>query len=246
MTSPTLAQRLACRELPAGPAVMRQCWSRILFLHWRVDPAALRAQLPRGLHLDLHRGDAWLGIVPFEMARVRPRLLPPLPGLSWFPELNVRTYVHDDHGVPGVWFHSLDCSQAIAVELARRLFHLPYQHARMKVLQTKDGIRYHCQRRGETEVAAYQYQPRGSARIAEPGSLEFFLAERYLLYSAKPDGRIFSGRVHHAPYLLSPAVCDAWSTLPARWDQLPAPIEPPESVLWVDRVDVRVYPLRPA
>lgn len=224
---------------------MRQRWSRILFLHWQVDPEPLRAALPAGLELDLHEGKAWLGIVPFRMERVRPSLLPPLPGLSWFPELNVRTYVHDRNGVPGVWFHSLDCSQPIAVELARRLFHLPYRHARMSCVEGPCGIDYHCRRRGESGTARFRYQAAGPPRLAEPGSLEFFLAERYLLYAAAPDGRLFSGRVHHDPYPLAPADCAEWSPLPASWNRLPTPAGPPESSLWVDHVDVRVYPLRP-
>lgn len=243
--TPTPDQRLAVRARPAGFPVMRQRWSRILFLHWQVDPEPLRATLPAGLHLDLHEGRAWLGIVPFFMERVRPVVLPPVPGLSWFLELNVRTYVHDDAGVPGVWFHSLDCNQPIAVELARQLFHLPYHHARMACVTSGHDTRYECLRRGAEKPARFHYGPAGPARAAEPGSLEFFLAERYLLYSATPDGRLFTGRVHHPPYLLAPAACDEWSTLPAAWNELPAPIGPPPSALWVDHVDVSVHPLRP-
>jgi uncharacterized protein YqjF (DUF2071 family) len=241
---PSLDQRIACREKPRGSAVMRQRWSRILFLHWQVDPAPLRALLPPGLHLDLHEGAAWLGIVPFFMERVRPSFLPVVPGLSWFLELNVRTYVHDDNGVPGVWFHSLDCNQPIAVELARNLFHLPYQHARMSCRTIGRGTEYTCQRRGAGEEARFHYRPAGPARTAEPGSLEFFLAERYLLYSAAKDDTLFEGRVHHEPYQLAPAQCEEWSTLPAAWDGLPQPAFPAPSALWVDHVDVSVYPLR--
>ena len=244
MNIPRPDQRLACREKPSGFPVMRQRWSRILFLHWQVDPAPLRELLPPGLHLDLHEGAAWLGIVPFFMERVRPSFLPVVPGLSWFLELNVRTYVHDDRGVPGVWFHSLDCNQPIAVELARNLFHLPYRHAAMSCRSTGRDTEYSCQRRGTGETARFRYGPAGPARCAEPGSLEFFLAERYLLYSADKSGNLFEGRVHHAPYQLAPARCEEWSTLPAAWDGLPAPAFPPPSALWVDHVDVSVYPLR--
>jgi hypothetical protein len=223
---------------------MRQRWSRILFLHWQVDPAPLRALLPHGLHLDLHEGAAWLGIVPFFMERVRPSFLPVVPGLSWFLELNVRTYVHDDQGVPGVWFHSLDCNQPIAVELARKLFHLPYRHAEMSCRTAGRNTGYRCLRRGQVEDARFCYGPGGTARAAAPGTLEFFLAERYLLYSAAKDGSLFEGRVHHAPYQLAPADCSEWSTLPAVWNGLPAISFPPQSALWVDHVDVNVFPLR--
>ena len=117
---------------------MRQCWSGLLFLHWPVDPAMIQSRLPDGLFVDTYDNKAWLGVVPFFMDRVRPVMLPPVPGLSWFLELNVRTYVHDAQGRPGVWFFSLDCNQPLAVEIARRFFHLPYEHAAMKAARRGD------------------------------------------------------------------------------------------------------------
>jgi uncharacterized protein YqjF (DUF2071 family) len=259
--TPTLDQRLALRERPTGPVVMRQRWSDLLFLHWKVDPDMLRPRLPAGLHLDLHQGEAWLGIVPFFMQRVRPTLLPPVPGLSWFLELNVRTYVHNDQGIPGVWFFSLDCDQALAVEIARRFFHLPYEHAKMsaqrrppahansgaptaKPTAPRPWIHYTCRRETQGTTATYRYQAGSAGQAAEPGTLEFFLAERYLLYSADPRGHIFCGRVHHAPYQLSSAQCPEWSTAPATWSGLHLPETPPDSTLVSAPVDVRIHPLR--
>lgn len=224
---------------------MKQRWSRLLFLHWRMDADLLRPLLPAGLHLDLHEGEAWLGVVPFLMERVRPVLLPALPGLSWFLELNVRIYCHDDSGRPGVWFLSLDCNQPVAVELARRLFLLPYQHARMRCGGDLAATHYHCLRRGETKEAVYEYGPSGEAREAAAGTLEYFLLERYLLFSRGRKDRLYSGRVHHSPYRWTPADCRTWSTLPVKWDGLPEPQGSPESILWVDHVDVHVFPLRP-
>ena len=118
---PTPEDRLLTRNRPDGRAVMHQSWRRLLFLHWEVDPAVLASRLPAGLHLDLHGGKAWLGVVPFLMCDVRPRGLPAVPGLSNFPELNVRTYVHDKNGVAGVWFFSLDAGQRPADREARTL-----------------------------------------------------------------------------------------------------------------------------
>ena len=244
MTAPILDQRLTLRERPSGLAVMRQRWSKLLFLHWRVDPAILRAKLPKGLHLDLHEDEAWLGVVPFFMERIRPVGLPPVPGLSWFLELNVRTYVHDENGVPGVWFFSLDCNQALAVEIARSRFHLPYEHAEMSAPAVDQSIHYKCRRSDQDVSAEYTYSPSGPASPAEPGTLEFFLAERYLLYSARPNGSLFTGRVHHAPYQLAPTTCNQWSTAPAEWDGFRLPASPPDSALFVDHIDVSVFPLR--
>ncbi|MEM1085273.1 MAG: DUF2071 domain-containing protein [Verrucomicrobiota bacterium] len=241
---PTLDQRLALRTRPKGITVMRQRWSKLLFLHWKVDPELLDKRLPQGLHLDLHEGEAWLGIVPFFMERVRPTGLPPLPGLSWFLELNVRTYVHDEAGTPGVWFFSLDCNQPLAVEFARSRFHLPYEHAEMSATRRDTEIHFKCRRSGQQDIASYHYCPEGEAHAATPGSLEFFLAERYLLFSSRPDGTLFTGQVHHDPYQLAPAACPAWSTAPSEWDDLPLPASAPDSALFVDHVDVSIFPLK--
>jgi len=224
---------------------MSQRWANLLFLHWKVDPTQLTRLLPEGLHLDLHDGEAWLGIVPFHMQRIRPTGLLPLPWLSWFLELNVRTYVHDAAGNPGVWFFSLDCDQPLAVEFARRSFHLPYEHASMKSRTADETIHYSCRRRNQEEASEFIYRPDGSRSPAEPGTLEFFLAERYLLISSKPDNSLHYGRVHHSPYQLAAVECSKWSRLPATWNGISLPDTPPDSALWADPVDVSVFPLRP-
>lgn len=242
--TPLLSDRLAIRERPPGRSVMQQRWSRLLFLHWPVPVGMLQAKLPPGLHVDTHDGVAWLGIVPFYMERIRPVALPPMPGVSWFLELNVRTYVHDDDGVPGIWFFSLDCNQPFAVEVARRFFHLPYQHALMSAEETDGRVRYRCQRETDgASDAVFNYDVCRIGSPADPGTLEFFLAERYLLFSATADGSLFTGRVHHAPYRLAPVACEEWSTEPARLNGLDLPHTPPASILGAETVDVRIFPL---
>src|SRR5688572_24482592 len=104
--------------MPARPWVMTQTWHHLLFAHWRVDVGRLRAHVPSPFDIDLFEGDAWLGVVPFDMTGVRLRGLPPLPLLSAFPELNVRTYV-TVQGKPGVFFFSLDAGSTVAVRAAR-------------------------------------------------------------------------------------------------------------------------------
>ncbi len=111
---------------------MHQCWSDLLFLHWEIDPDLLAARIPKRLNVDLHEGKAYIGIIPFFMKNVRPKFLPAFSKLSNFLELNIRTYVLDQDGSPGVWFFSLDCNQSLAVSIARSFFHLPYHNAQMK------------------------------------------------------------------------------------------------------------------
>ncbi|MBQ99043.1 MAG: hypothetical protein CMP30_13795 [Roseibacillus sp.] len=197
---------------------MCQGWKDLLFLHWKVPVAQVQAHLPRDLKADNFGGGAWIGVVPFSMRGVRPKFLPCLPGLSNFLELNVRTYVYDKSGVPGVWFFSLDANQRIACGLGRSLFNLNYRMAEMEA--EKDvWIDYRARREGCTETAAFRHRPSGPRRVAKPGTLEFFLTERYVLYANSKDGsQMWRGRVHHPPYELQDAEVESFSTLPIEWN----------------------------
>lgn len=241
--SPKLEAREALRTAPAAAFVMHQRWQDLLFLHWSCDPAVIQATLPAGLQVDTHEGLAWVAIVPFVMRGIRPRGLPAVPGISDFLELNLRTYVHDAAGRPGVWFYSLDCNQSLAVWTARTFFHLPYQRADMSRSVHADGLQhYRSQRRGDPAVSTFTYQLTGTPRQAVPGTLEFFLAERYLLFAATPRG-LRLGRVHHAPYPLVDAQVESWDTHLFRLAGLPEPGRPPDHVLGSPGVSVRIWPL---
>ena len=104
---------------------MAQSWHDLLFAHWALPVDTLRPLIPAPLEIDTYHGIAWMGIAPFRMTAVRIRGIPALPGLSVFPELNVRTYVTMG-GKPGVFFFSLDAGSRPAVAVARCWFHLPY------------------------------------------------------------------------------------------------------------------------
>ncbi|EMO25941.1 hypothetical protein LEP1GSC170_5189 [Leptospira interrogans serovar Bataviae str. HAI135] len=110
---------------------MIQYWEELLFLHWEISKQFLDEILPRGLEADTFQGKAYVGLVPFRMKGVRPIFLPPLPWVSYFSELNVRTYVKTQ-GKPGVYFFSLDAGNRIVVEVARNFFYLPYLNAKMQ------------------------------------------------------------------------------------------------------------------
>jgi hypothetical protein len=244
--SPTGAQRCEYRQRPDSPVVGRQRWNQLLFAHWKIDPATVQATLPRGLHVDTFGGAAYLGIVPFAMERVRPAWLPALPWVSWFLELNVRTYVHDARGRPGVWFYSLDCNRALAVAIARRFFHLPYFRARMVASLRERKIHYECQRRDENAgVCRYVWTPGEKSAPVAPGSLDFFLVERYLLFAADSEGQLYSGRVHHAPYRVNQPSVSQFSVEPARLAGFRLTGEP-VSVLAALPVDVAIFPLMSA
>lgn len=186
----------------------RQSWLELLFAHWRVPAEALRPLVPAGLRVEEFDGSAWLGVVPFQMRGVTRRPWPALPGMSDFPELNLRTYVERD-GKPGVWFFSLDADHALAVWAARRFFHLPYWRARITVTrgEGEGGVRYQSQRPAGPHLARFEanYRPTSEVYFSKPGTLEHFLTERYCMYSQSPAGVLYRGEVHHWPWPLQHA-----------------------------------------
>jgi len=231
---------------PDGPPVMFQKWRDLLFLHWEYPAAEIQRTLPDGLHVDLFDGRAWLGVVPFLMRDIRPRWLPAVPGLSNFLELNLRTYVHDRSGIPGVWFYSLECNQPLAVAIARRWFHLSYQHAAMHVEARADGtVCYRSRRRGNPGLeCAFEYATGEALPPAAPGSIEYFLVERYRLY-AQGRGRLWRGAVYHTPYPLMRANVGACNEHLLALNGLNPTGRPPDHVVRASGVDVSVFPLRP-
>ncbi len=192
--------------MPTRPWVMTQSWHDLLFAHWRLPASELAPKIPDGLALDLFEGEAWLGIVPFHMSNVTPRGMLALPGLSAFPELNVRTYVRVGDK-PGVYFFSLDAANVLAVAAARTVFHLPYHWATMKVDVRGPTVRYDSRRRREVDglgklVATYGAD--GDVFNPRPGTLEYFLTERYSLYTTSRRS-ILIVEIHHPPWPLQAA-----------------------------------------
>lgn len=214
MKTPTLDDRRRVCARPGDPVVMYQRWKDLLFLHWEVEAEEIQKNLPDGLTVDLHEGKAYLGLVPFYMCDIRPRFLPTVPGISNFLEMNVRTYVHDRDGNPGVWFYSLDANQALAVALAQRFFHLPYHRAEMSATQKNRIINYSCERLSKRgQASSFSYGGGDALARPDPGSLEYFLLERYLLFAHdRKRDRLLCGQVHHTPYPVQSAVVNRFST----------------------------------
>ena len=183
---------------------MTQRWENLLFAHWRVDPASLTGKIPAGLSLDVRDGGAWIAVTPFVISKLRLAGLPPIPGTSRFPEVNVRTYVTGAGG-PGVWFFSLDAGSPLAVFFARRLYHLPYFAARIAVVEKDGGISYRCDRGpGDGAELLADYGPIGDPFRAVPGSIEEWLTGRYRLYATE-RGTLYRAEIAHEPWTLQRA-----------------------------------------
>jgi uncharacterized protein len=230
--------------LPDRPWAMAQTWADLLFCHWPVRAEQLAPHVPASLPLDLYDGSAWLSITPFEVKGTRVRGTVPPPGLSRFPELNVRTYVTLG-GRPGIWFFSLEADSILAVAAARGLYRLPYLRARMQIERGEQWIDYRSERRDPRGAPARfeaRYRPTGGVRHADPGSLEAWLVERYRLYTVDERGGVFAGDIHHRPWTIQDAVADIRANTMTAPHGIDLPGEP--LVQFARRQDVVFWPLR--
>ena len=192
---------------------MGQTWERLAFLHWPVDPGLLADVLPPGVEPDIYDGSAWVGVTPFEIHSLRLRRTLPVPFVSSFPELNVRTYV-TSAGKPGIWFLSLDTANRLAVHAARKAYRLPYHHARQSLRRQEGWFEFASLRDGARFAA--RYRPDGPVYEAKRGSFEHFMAERYCLYTVDDDLRLLRGDIHHRPWPLQVAETEVAGNTMAR------------------------------
>ena len=187
--------------LPEEAWVQGQTWHDVLFAHWRTDAAELGRLLPPELTLDLFAGVAGIGVVASRVTGLRLRGLPPLPRLSSFAELDVRTYVSHG-GRPGVWLFSITVQNQIVVEAVKRLYKLPAERGRVTLRREGKERRFASFAHGDSLDA--RYRGRGKPAAAEAGTLEHFLVERYCAYTAD-GGRLYRAQTHHAPWQLQRA-----------------------------------------
>lgn len=227
--------------IPARGWMLGHTLEEALIAHWRVPVDAVRPHVPAGLDVETYDGSAWLGIVPFRVSALRARGLLPVPRLSKFLQLNVRTFVSAGGERPGIWFLSLDVSSRVAVEAARRAYELPFFHARISATRNDDWIEYECARMSEPgRVFSGRYRPNGAVSPATAGSLEWFLVERYCLYTADRRGSLRRAEIHHEPWPLQPAEAEIGLTSIA-----PLELDGDPICHYSRRQDVVAWPLEP-
>jgi uncharacterized protein len=224
---------------PVRLPVMHQNWCRISFLHWPCDPCLLQSRLPAGLTLDTFEQTGWVGLTPFHLTGLRPPVVPKIPWLSEFPEMNLRTYVRGPAG-PGIWFFSLDAASLGAVLGARLAYGLPYHWATMRISSTGTRVDYTSQRASARAAITVDV---GEA-LNEPDDLALFLTERYRLYT-KFLGCLAVAPVEHAPWPLRRARLTSLEETVREAARLPNEGKPPV-VHYSAGVKVRIGALRPA
>lgn len=186
--------------------IMKQTWNDLLFLHWPVNPSWLENLLPPQLEVDTFKGEAWIGIVPFEMNKIRFRGLPAIPFASRLLELNVRTYVkYGDKR--GVYFFSLDASHGLGVWVAQSVFHLPYFKASLSKSEYGNEIDFRGERthKGVKSPGFHvKYEPFSEPYQAKEGKLDFWLTERDCLFNVY-NGSVYRGDIEHDRWPLQEA-----------------------------------------
>src|SRR5947209_20096388 len=227
--------------MPAGPWIMKQNWHDLLFAHWALPPEQIRPLVPPELELDLLDGTAYLAVTPFWIGGARGRLMPPLPFLYKFCELNVRTYVRYK-GIPGVYFFSLDAASLPACMGARAAYRLPYLHAAMLIRSDGKEFHYTSSRLQSPRPADFRgrYMPVSEARQREKNSIEFFLTERYCFYGVD-HGIVLRGYIHHAPWLLQDAAAEFEINTVARADGIELPASKPDLLHYSKFLEVLVW-----
>jgi hypothetical protein len=231
--------------VPERRWLMAQTWSDLLFAHWRVGAEALRRVVPASIPIDVFEGSAWIGVTPFRVEGFRLHHAPPVPVVHAFPEVNVRTYATIDDR-PGIFFFSLDTASRFAVESARRIYRIPYFHARQRIASDGDGVAFaseRTQRDGPEARLEIGYAATGAYFQPEPGTLEHFLTERYCLYTLDADGQVVRGDIHHAPWRIAPARAEP--TVNTMGRQVGLELDEAPLVHLAERRDVLFWTLQP-
>jgi uncharacterized protein YqjF (DUF2071 family) len=206
------AARRRMLALPGEPMFYAR-WDRAVFIHYAADASTLQRDVP--FELDLRDGRAFVSIVAFTLARMRPRiggrfgewLFKPIATHEF---LNVRTYVKH-RGEPGIYFLAEWLSNPLSVHLGPRTFGLPYKFGRL--IYEHVHVRGEISGSVEAREGRLSYQgdvPASHFAPSESGSLTEFMLEHYTAFTRRGKRRRLF-RVWHEPWPQEPLEMDVTS-----------------------------------
>jgi uncharacterized protein len=185
-------------ETVSTPAA-QMAWQTMTFLHWSYEPEAVQRLLPSGLEVHTYDGKAWVGLTPFVMKGFRPNGLPAVPGLSNFPETNLRTYAVGPDGRDGLFFLSLEVDSLPTFLGARATYWVPYEWADMSV-DEGEPIRYRSRRRRDGSACHdIAVSPGAPVEPDELSEFDHWLTGRWRAWT-RIAGQLASVPVHHEPW----------------------------------------------
>lgn len=225
------------------PWIMKQTWSDILFAHYPVPRKVLEKLVPSGLTLDTFYQTGWVTIVPYLTSSMHLRGLPPIPGMAAFPGFNVRTYV-TLNGKPGVYFFSLTASNFLAAYSAKTFFRLPYSYMNMYYKKARELIIFESEKKSGLQLLC-NYKSVSAPSVADKGSMEEWLVERYCFYTVNEKGVPLRADILHEPWLLEKAEAEfQHNTLLEALNIVPNYERP--ILHYAKKAVVRIWPIVPA
>lgn len=189
-----------------------QEWNNAVFLHWEVDYKELRKHVPAGIEVDLYQGKPWVSLVAFTMENIRPRYLPPFSPISYFHEINIRTYTRLNSKT-GVYFLSMEGSKWLACKVAKELSGLPYHYSKM---ERSDGL-FISDNKPFDDHFSIDFRP--GKRAAEKSGPDKWLTERYALHQ-ESGNFINEFEVHHKEWPVQDIEIKALKVLYPRFGKL--------------------------
>jgi uncharacterized protein YqjF (DUF2071 family) len=104
-----------------------------------------------------------------------------------------------------------------------------------------NATRYTCLRDGQPHGSEFVYGVGECLGEAATETLEFFLIERYYLFSRSSAGQVYSARVFHQPYSLFKANLARWDDTMLRINGLGGFSDPPSHVIFSKGVNVQIF-----
>ncbi len=225
-----------------GREVASQHWTRLGFVHWKVDSADVAPLLPSGIRPDEFDGSSWVGLIGFHLGRATMFGSPPVPFFGSFPEINVRLYGVDAAGRRGVVFLSLEASRLLAVLSARVAFSIPYFWSRTGMEVDESLTTYTADRHGSPGETRFTVRGLGTPVVDDP--LADFLTARWGLYTRRLGRTIFLPNTHERWELEAAELVELDDSLVARAGIPNLVDRAPDSVLVSPGVTARFGPAR--
>ncbi|WP_262364225.1 YqjF family protein [Arthrobacter echini] len=197
---PEAAARFLAPELPR-PVIMDQRWADAVFLHWRIDSAAVARYMPAGVVPDEVDGSSWVGLIGFRMVGAGLGQGLPVPYFGSFTEINVRLYSRGPDGTRGVVFVTLDASR-LAVVLAARAGGIPYVWSKCSPIHNQRKYGYDVVRFRGQATSRFVVEPDTARTADDTVSLE--LTARFGLHSTLAGRTLYIPNTH-TPWPLHPA-----------------------------------------
>jgi uncharacterized protein len=219
-------------------------WSNLAILTWEVAPALLEPHLPPGLELDRRDGAVFASLVAFDFIDTRVLGIP-WPGLTRFPEVNLRFYVRRGER-RGVVFIREFVPQAVVAWVARALYNEPYLVAPVESGVGEESSGIVTVRRLRWRGQAQSIEVTGGKPAFRPpeDSLEHFFKEHEWGFGRDRRGRTVAYRVRHPVWDVYPVRSwtldfDTELVYGSGWNRLSS--EKPASVILAAGSAVSVY-----